>query len=172
MSRMLADDFSQAVLKKDKRLLAVDEAMKQYGYKEGSLIEILHVAQEYYGWIDRNLLLYISKSLKLPASHVFGVATFYHFLRLKKPGSHTVAFCLGSTCYARGVQEIISGVEKEFNLKPGETTADGKLSLYHVRCVGASAMAPVVVIDDKIFGRETKESVLSKIKNLLESESN
>jgi bidirectional [NiFe] hydrogenase diaphorase subunit len=142
----------------------LEKAMKEQDYKESALLEILHKAQGIYGYLDKDLLMDISQSLDLPPSHVFGVATFYSFFKLKKPGEHVVTGCLGTACYVKGVEEIIQAVERKFNVKRGGSTADGKLTLLVTRCIGACAMAPTIVVDDEVIGKATKEEVIEKIK--------
>jgi len=154
-------------LKRDTRLLSLEKAIIQHQYRKDALLEILHNAQELYGYLDKDLLLYISKSLNLPSSHVYGVATFYNFFRLKKPGTHVVTFCLGTACFVKGVEQIISGVEREFNIGRGETSPDGRLSLFITRCIGACAMAPNVIVDDEVIGKATKEAIVEKTKSIL-----
>jgi bidirectional [NiFe] hydrogenase diaphorase subunit len=150
----------------DRRAL-LEKALKEHGYKESALLEILHKAQGIYGYLSKELLMDISQSLNLPPSHVFGVATFYSFFNLTKPGEHIVTGCLGTACYVKGVEEIMQAIELEFNLKRGETTADGKLSLFVTRCIGACAMSPSVVVDDEVIGKATKEVVIDRIKQLV-----
>jgi bidirectional [NiFe] hydrogenase diaphorase subunit len=151
----------------DKRRLTLEKVMKDHDYKESALLEILHRAQEIYGYLDKDLLLDISSQLKLPPSHVFGVVTFYSFFKLKKPGEHIVTGCLGTACYVKGVEQIIEAIEEEFNLKRGGSTSDSKLSLIITRCIGACAMAPNIVVDDEVVGNATKEIVVEKIKAAL-----
>ena len=151
----------------DNRRLLLEKVLKEHNFQESALLEILHRAQEIYGYLDKDLLMDISGSLNIPPSHVYGVTTFYSFFKLKKPGQHIVTSCLGTACYVREVEKIIEAVEKEFNLKRGESTADEKLSLLITRCIGACAMAPNIVIDDEVIGKATKEIVIEKIKNVL-----
>jgi bidirectional [NiFe] hydrogenase diaphorase subunit len=145
----------------------LEKVLKEHNFQESALLEILHRAQEIYGYLDKDLLMDISGSLNIPPSLVYGVTTFYSFFKLKKPGQHIVTSCLGTACYVREVEKIIEAVEKEFNLKRGESTADEKLSLLITRCIGACAMAPNIVIDDEVIGKATKEIVIEKIKNVL-----
>jgi bidirectional [NiFe] hydrogenase diaphorase subunit len=142
----------------------LEKTMKEHDYQESALLEILHKAQEIYGYLDKDLLMDVSGSLNLPPSHVFGVATFYSLFKMKEPGEHVVTACLGTACYVKEVEEIMIAIEREFNLKRGESTADGKLSLFITRCIGACAMAPNVVVDDEVIGKATKEMVLERIK--------
>ncbi len=148
----------------------LDKFTMQHQHRKDALLEILHYAQEQYGYLDKDVLAHISDSLNLPPSHVYGVATFYNFFKLKKPGSHIVTFCLGTACFVKSVEEIISAVESEFNLKRGETRADGKLSLFITRCIGACAMAPNAIVDNAVVGRATPEIVVNRIKSVLGEE--
>jgi len=151
----------------DNRRLLLEKVLKEHDYQESALLEILHRAQEIYGYLDKDLLMDVSGSLNIPPSHVFGVVTFYSFFKLKKQGEHVVTGCLGTACYVKDVELILEAVEKEFNLKRGGSTSDGKLSLLITRCIGACAMAPNIVVDDEVIGKATKEIVIEKIKNLL-----
>lgn len=123
--------------------------MKEHDYQESSLLEILRKAQELYGYVDKELLAYVATSLGLPPSHVYGVAAFYNYFRLRKPGEHVITSCLGTACYVKGAEEIISAVEREFKVERGKSTADGRLSLFITRCIGACAMAPSIVVQRK-----------------------
>lgn len=153
--------------KDDNRRMLLEKTMKEHNYEESALLEILHKAQEIYGYLDKELLMDISQSLNLPPSHVFGVATFYSYFKLKRPGQHVVTGCLGTACYVKGVDEIMRAIEKEYNIKRGESTPDGKLSLLVTRCIGACAMAPTIVVDDEMIAKATKEVVLQRIKEVL-----
>lgn len=152
------------MLKDDNRKVMLGKIMKDHKYQESSLLEILHKAQELYGYLDKNLLTHIAKELNLPPSHVFGVATFYSFFKMKAPGEHVVTSCLGTACYVKEVEDIMQAVEREFNVKRGGSTADGKLSLFITRCIGACAMAPNVIVDEEVIGKATKEEVIEKIR--------
>jgi len=152
---------------RDNRRLLLEKVLKEHNYKESALLEILHRAQEIYGYLDKDLLMDIAGSLNIPPSHVYGVATFYSFFKLRKPGEHIVTSCLGTACYVKEVEQIMDAIEKEFNVKRGGSTPDGKLSLIVTRCIGACAMAPNVVVDDEVIGKATKEIVIEKTKNVL-----
>jgi bidirectional [NiFe] hydrogenase diaphorase subunit len=151
----------------DNRRLLLEKVLKEHNYQENALLEILHRAQEIYGYLDKDLLMDISGSLNIPPSHVYGVATFYSYFKLRKPGEHVVTGCLGTACYVKGVEQIMEAVEEEFNIKRGGSTKDGKLSLLVTRCIGACAMAPTIVVDDEVIGKATKEIVIAKIKSVL-----
>ncbi len=152
---------------RDNRRSLLEKVLKEHNYEESALLEILHRAQEIYGYLDKDLLMDVSGSLNIPPSHVFGVATFYSFFKFKQPGQHVVTGCLGTACYVKEVEQIFEAVEKEFNVKRGGSTSDGKLSLLVTRCIGACAMAPNIMIDEEVVGKATKEIVVEKIKNVL-----
>ncbi len=152
------------MLKDDTRKSMLDKMMKEHNYEESSLLEILHKAQESYGFLDKSLLTYISNALNLPPSHVFGVATFYSYFKMRAPGEHVVTGCLGTACYVREVDEIMTAIEKEFKINRGGSSADGRLSLFITRCIGACAMAPNIIVDEEVIGKATKEIVIEKIR--------
>jgi bidirectional [NiFe] hydrogenase diaphorase subunit len=155
------------LLKDDKRRATFEKVLKEYNYHESALLEILHKAQEIYGYLDKELLTEISVRLKVPSSTVFGVVTFYSYFKLRKPGQHVVTGCLGTACYVKGVEQIMAAIEEEFHLKRGGSTPDGQLSLLQTRCIGACAMAPNISVDDVVIGKATKEGVIQKIKEVL-----
>ena len=156
--------------KDDNRRELLEKVLREHNHQESALLEILHSAQEIYGYLDKDLLMDISGSLNIPPSHVYGVTTFYSFFKLRKPGEHIVTGCLGTACYVRGVEQIMEAIEEEFNLKRGGSTADGKLSLLITRCIGACAMAPNIVVDDEVIGKATEEIVITRIKSVLGGE--
>lgn len=160
----------QTSLKSDRRLTLLEAAIKQHQYRKDSLLEILHTAQELYGYLDKNLLSHVSKLLHLPQSHVYGVATFYNLFKLRKPGTHVVTVCMGTACYVKSAENLVSAIEREFNIKRGETTSDGRLSLFVTRCIGTCAMAPNAIVDGEIVGKATAEAVLKKVKTVVEGE--
>jgi bidirectional [NiFe] hydrogenase diaphorase subunit len=145
----------------------LEKAMKEHEFKESALLEILHRAQEIYGYLDKDLLMDVAGSLNLPPSHVYGVVTFYSIFKLTEPGEHIVTGCLGTACYVKGVEEIIQAIEREFNVRRGETTSDRKLSLFLTRCIGACAMAPNIVVDGEVIGKATKEVAIEKIRTVM-----
>lgn len=156
--------------KDDNRRELLEKVLREHNHQESALLEILHSAQEIYGYLDKDLLMDISGSLNIPPSHVYGVTTFYSFFKLRKPGEHIVTGCLGTACYVRGVEQIMEAIEEEFNLKRGGSTTDGKLSLLITRCIGACAMAPNIVVDDEVIGKATEEIVITRIRSVLGGE--
>jgi bidirectional [NiFe] hydrogenase diaphorase subunit len=148
----------------DKRFKILDTAMKRHQHKADALIEILHTAQELFGFLENDLLLYIAHGLKLPPSRVYGVATFYHFFRLKPKGKHTCVVCMGTACYVKGADKVLASIEEQTGIKAGETTPDNQVSLLTARCIGACGIAPAVVFDQAVTARQTPESALNQIK--------
>src|SRR5664279_668646 len=148
----------------DKRFKILEAHMKKHQFKQDALIEVLHKAQELFGYLEDDLLLFIGYKLKLPASRVYGVATFYHFFTLKPKGKHTCVVCLGTACYVKGADKVLAAVEEKAGIKAGETTADGQISLLTARCIGACGIAPAVVYDGTVTPRQTPDSVLEHVK--------
>jgi len=148
----------------DKRFKILEVHMKKHQFRQDALIEVLHKAQELFGYLEDDLLLFISAKLKLPPSRVYGVATFYHFFQLKPQGEHTCVVCLGTACYVKGADKIIGGIQEKYKIKSGETTADNKLSLLTARCIGACGIAPAVTYDGHVAPKQTLETALEKIK--------
>ena len=155
----------------DNRFRILDATMKRQQYQQDALIEVLHKAQEVFGFLDDDLMLYIAHNLKLPASLVYGVATFYHFFQLKPQGEHTCVVCLGTACYVKGARRLLDAIETEAGVKPGETTPDNQVSLMTARCFGACGIAPVVVFDGVVSGRLTPPQVIEHVKGWLTHES-
>ncbi|MBD2498811.1 bidirectional hydrogenase complex protein HoxE [Nostoc sp. FACHB-280] len=153
----------------DKRLKMLDATMKRHQYQQDALIEILHKAQELYGYLENDLLLYIAHKLKLPPSRVYGVATFYHLFSLAPQGVHSCVVCTGTACYVKGAQAILGSVEKTAHIRAGETTTNSQLSLLTARCLGACGIAPAVVFDGTVLGNQTPESVCDRIQGWLEN---
>jgi bidirectional [NiFe] hydrogenase diaphorase subunit len=148
----------------DKRFKILEVHMKKHQFRHDALIEVLHKAQELFGFLEDDLLLFVSYKLKLPPSRVYGVATFYHFFTLKPKGEHTCVVCMGTACYVKGADKIIAAVQENLKIKPGETTADNRVSLLTARCIGACGIAPAVVYDGTVTPRQTPETTLEHIK--------
>lgn len=148
----------------DKRWRFVQAAMRRNGYKRSALIETLHSVQEAFGFLDDDSLRYVATSLRVPLSQVYGVATFYHLFSLKPAGKHSCIMCTGTACYIKGIPRILEKIEQDYGIKPGQTTADGNLSLLTARCVGSCGLAPVGVFDGEVVGNQTPEKTLAKLR--------
>ncbi len=152
----------------DKRFKILEVHIKRFQHRPDALIEVLHRAQELFGYLDNGLLIYVSRKLKLPPSRVYGVATFYHLFTLKPKGEHTCVVCTGTACYVKGADAILSALQKRAGIDAGGTTPDEKLSLLTARCVGACGLAPTVIYDDQVVASQTPESAVSKIEEWLQ----
>jgi bidirectional [NiFe] hydrogenase diaphorase subunit len=148
----------------DKRFKILEVHMKKHQFRHDALIEILHKAQELFGYLEDDLLLFVAYKLKLPASRVYGVATFYQFFTLKPKGEHTCVICMGTACYVKGADKIAAAIAADLQLKPGDTTPDQKVSLLTARCIGACGIAPAVVFDGTVTPRATAASAVEQIK--------
>jgi NADH:ubiquinone oxidoreductase subunit E len=144
-----------------KKILSVFEG-------KGELISILQRVQEEFGYLPETALSSIADFLKLPPSQVFSVATFYERFYLTRRGEHLISVCQGTACHVLGARDILETAEKCLNIKSGQTTPDYKYSLQRVACLGSCALAPVVLIDDKVYSRMT----VRKVKKLLTEELN
>jgi len=129
------------------------EIIERYKGKPGGLIPVLEEAQVSLEYLPVPVQKVIAAELNLPLSRVYGVVTFYSFFTMTPRGRHTVRVCLGTACYVRGGKAIAETIEKLYDVKEGETTADRRFTYETVRCLGACGLGPVVVIDDEVHGR-------------------
>ena len=136
----------------DERFALLDTALKRARFAPDQLIEVLHVAQEVFGYLSEDVLRYVGTALRLPASQVFGVASFYHLFTFEQPGDHTCAVCTGTACYVKGADAIVTALTTDHGVRPGETTEDRSFTLTTVRCLGSCGLAPVAVIDGAVQG--------------------
>jgi bidirectional [NiFe] hydrogenase diaphorase subunit len=151
----------------DQRQRRLEAAMKRHQYRPDALIEVLHTAQELFGYLATEQLLHIAHSLRLPPSQVYGVATFYHFFSLEPKGVHTCVVCMGTACYIKGSAQLLSTLEQETHIQAGETTPDRQFSLSTARCLGACGIAPAVVFDDQLEGHQTPMTVCDRLHTCL-----
>lgn len=151
----------------DKRFKALEITMKRSQYRQDALIEVLHKAQESFGYLEEDVLIYVARGLKLPLSRVYGVATFYHLFSLKPSGTHSCVVCLGTACYVKGSGDVLAALEKKACIQQGETTADGQMSLLTARCIGACGIAPAVVFDGEVAGKVSSEAALERVEKWL-----
>jgi bidirectional [NiFe] hydrogenase diaphorase subunit len=151
----------------DKRWRLVDAAMRRQGFSGHALIEALHAVQSAFGFLDETGMRYVAKSLRLPLSKVFGVATFYHHFTLKPQGKHCCVVCMGTACYIKGAGEILEQVGARYRIQDGQTTEDQALSLLSARCIGACGLAPAVVLDGDVLAKATTGQVIEKIERKL-----
>jgi bidirectional [NiFe] hydrogenase diaphorase subunit len=149
----------------DKRFKMLDAAIKRQQFRQDALIEVLHAAQGYFGYLEDDVLLYIARALRLPPSRVYGVATFYHFFSLKPKGRHTCVVCMGTACYVKGADKLLEIAEQKAGVRSGETSADGNVSLLTARCLGACGIAPAVVFDGAVAGHQATNDLSERLKS-------
>lgn len=148
----------------DNRFKMLDASMKRQRFAQEALIEVLHTAQELFGFLRPDILYYIAHHLRLPPSRVYGVATFYHFFTFAPKGEHTCVVCTGTACYVKGADRILAAIEGRLGTVAGKTTPDGRVSLGTARCLGACGLAPVVVYDGEVAGNQEAEHALERLK--------
>ncbi|WP_320035232.1 bidirectional hydrogenase complex protein HoxE [Halarcobacter sp.] len=156
-----------ATIPNDSRYKMVEKTMKKLNYDRSALIEALHTAQESFGYLENETLKFIARRLKVPFSKVYGVATFYHYFRLKPKGKHTIVVCMGTACYIKNANKILERLEERFKIKAGETTKDNLVSLISARCVGACSLAPIAVYDNKSVGHLEIEQAVTEAEELI-----
>ncbi len=131
----------------------VEAICDKHGNNPGELINILHECQALQGYLPEPMQRVIANKLGIPAQRVYGVVTFYSFFTMNPKGKHPISVCLGTACYVRGSERLLEEIKRQLHIDVGETTDDGKFSLDCLRCVGACGLAPVVMIDNQVYGR-------------------
>jgi bidirectional [NiFe] hydrogenase diaphorase subunit len=147
----------------DERFALLDTALRRARHEPHQLIEVLHRAQDIFGHLSEDVLLYVARGLRLPRARVYGVATFYHLFRFEPAGEHACSVCTGTACFVKGADEIVDALQREHGLLAGETTADGRLSLTTARCIGSCGLAPVALIDGEVLGHLDAEATLAAV---------
>jgi NADH-quinone oxidoreductase subunit E len=145
-------------------LSLVDEIFERYKEQKGALIPILQKAQNIYGYLPPEVLKLIADRVGVSLGKVYGVATFYAQFYLERRGRHILKLCDGTACHVKGAPSLMSAVEDEFDLNPGETSEDGELTVEIVYCMGSCALAPVAVFDGQVMGRMREERLLNQVK--------
>ena len=129
----------------------ITQVIEDYKDKEGSLIQILHMAQGIYGYLPLELQQFIAEKMKIPLSEVYGVVTFYSFFSVKPKSKYAIRVCMGTACYVRGGKKIVDKLQELLEIGVGDTTPDGKFSLEVMRCIGACGLAPAITINDEVY---------------------
>jgi NADP-reducing hydrogenase subunit HndA len=137
----------------------ISEVCKKFDNKEGELINVLHGVQEKLGYLPAEVQEVIALELKMSVAKVYGVVTFYHFFTMIPKGEFPISICMGTACYVRGAEQVLSEFKRQLKVEVGQTTPDGRFSLSCLRCVGACGLAPVVMVGDKVFGRVSPQQV-------------
>jgi bidirectional [NiFe] hydrogenase diaphorase subunit len=151
----------------DRRQRMVDATLRRNQLRQDALIEVLHTAQNAYGYLTPELLFYVARALRLPPSKVYGVATFYNFFTLEPAGRHTLVICQGTACYIRGAPACAAAVRAAFGVGAGQTTEDGALSVVTARCLGSCGQAPTGRLDGAFLSTLTPESLVAGVRAAL-----
>lgn len=137
---------------------------------ESALIYVLKEAQGIFGYLPKEVQLYISGKLSVSPAKVYGVVSFYSYFSTTPVGEHKINVCLGTACFVKGAKDVLAEFEKQLGIKSGETTPDLKFTIECLRCVGACGLAPVVVVDGRVYSRVTPEDVTGIINDYKEVE--
>lgn len=141
----------------------LEQFINELPEKKGALISVLHKAQSIFGYLPKEVQIFVGEKLGVPVSQVYGVVSFYSFFTMEPKGKYPISVCLGTACYVRGADKVLDTFKKELGIEVGQTTADGKFSLDALRCVGACGLAPVAMVGDKVYGRISSEEEVKKI---------
>jgi NADP-reducing hydrogenase subunit HndA len=155
MSEMKAPAFVCTVEQEEK----LQEVIAKYKDTEGALIPVLHEAQSIFGYLPIEVQQMISDGLGVPMAEIYGVVTFYAQFSINPKGKYQIGVCLGTACYVKGSGDIIDKIKLRLGIDVGECTPDGKFSLDATRCIGACGLAPVLTVNDEVYGRLTVDDV-------------
>ncbi|MCG8482831.1 MAG: NAD(P)H-dependent oxidoreductase subunit E [Clostridia bacterium] len=131
----------------------LDKVIEKYEGVDGALMLVLQEAQEVFGCLPIEVQKEIAEKLDMPLAEVYGVVTFYSQFRLTPTGEYTIAVCMGTACYVRGAQKLIDLIVEDIGIQVGETSADGMFTLEATRCIGACGLAPVLTVNEDVYGR-------------------
>ena len=148
----------------------MDQVFEKYREQQGALIPILQKAQGIYGYLPPEILQLVASRLGVALGKVYGVATFYSQFYLERRGKHVLKMCDGTACHVKGTTRLMTAIEDEYGIRPGETTEDGELTLEVVYCLGSCALAPVAVLDEQVMGRLKPETLLQQVSNHISSQ--
>ncbi|GKX31056.1 NADH dehydrogenase [Vallitalea longa] len=149
-------------MSEEEKIAIIEEFIDEYKNKEGSLIQVLHIAQTIYGYLPINIQKLIADGLDKPLSEVSGVVSFYSFFSTTPRGKYTIRVCLGTACYVRGGKKILDKLQEILGIGVGETTEDQKFTLEVMRCIGACGLAPAISINDTVY-KQVNPDKLSEI---------
>ena len=151
----------------EERLKAIIQTHKG---QPGCLMPVLQQAQDVYGYLPIEVQIMIADGLEMSLGEVFGVATFYSQFTLTPKGKNNVSVCLGTACYVKGADKVLEEVERELGIKSGQCSDDGLFSITTCRCVGACGLAPVMMVNDDVYGKMTVEKVAEILNKYRENE--
>ncbi|MBR5553424.1 MAG: NAD(P)H-dependent oxidoreductase subunit E [Clostridia bacterium] len=138
---------------------ALRAVIAEYRGTKGAMMPVLQKAQDIYGYLPIEVQKIIADEMDTSLEEVYGITTFYSQFALNPKGKYAIAVCLGTACYVKGAQDLVDRITLKLGLTPGSTTPDGKYSLDATRCIGACGLAPVLTVNDEVYGRLTKEDI-------------
>ena len=144
---------------KELRLAELRSFIQLHKDDKGPLMPIMQKAQELFGYLSLETQTVIAEGLGIPVSEVYGVATFYAQFSLEPKGQYVIGVCTGTACYVKGAGEVLERIQKRLGIEPGGTTPDGRFSLEATRCIGACGLAPVMTVNEEVYGRLTPDEV-------------
>lgn len=143
----------------DPRFGDLDAFILTNGATPGSLISVLHRAQQLFGFLPEEVQDHIARGLRIPTSEVYGVVTFYNYFNTEPVGRFPISVCMGTACYVRGADRVLAELKSELGIEPGGVTLDGLFSLEVCRCLGACSLAPAITVNGEVYGKLNKTEV-------------
>ena len=147
------------------KLEELDPIIEKYKDKKGNLIPVLHEIQKKVGYLPAEVQKYVSENLEIAMSKIYGVISFYSFFNTEPKGEHTIGVCMGTACYVKGAEDIMDKLKDELEIEVGETSNDDKFTMTVTRCLGTCSMAPVIMIDDKVYGEVSPKKIPEILEN-------
>ena len=141
----------------------LDRVIDSYRDAKGPLIQVLHRAQEIFGYLPPEVQHFVSQRMGIPPSKVHGVVTFYNFFRTVPQGKHVINVCLGTACHVKGADRVVEILREELGIRIGQTTEDRLFTLSAVRCLGACGLAPVMMIDEEVYGKLDRAKIKAAV---------
>ena len=141
------------------KFAALEKLIEEHKDQAGALMPVLQGAQGIFGCVSEDVQRFIAEKMGVTLSEVYGVATFYAQFSLHPKGKYLISVCLGTACYVKGSQKIIDRISEELKIQPGDTTDDGLFTLNATRCLGACGLAPVMTINDEVYGRLVPDDI-------------
>lgn len=137
--------------------------INEWKYKRGSLIMILHAVQDCYGFVPQEICFTLAKELKIPLARIYEVLTFYNYFKLKPAAKYKISVCMGTACYLKGAAQNLEIIKKSLKIEESQMTDDGLFTLETIRCYGCCGLAPVISVNDKIYGKMDEEKILEML---------
>ena len=142
-----------------RRIDEIKNVCRKYGNDPGELINILHGVQDTLGYLPKEVQELIALELGISAARVYGVVSFYSFFTMKPKGKYPISVCMGTACYVKGSRKVLDKLEEVLGIQAGHTTPDGLFTLNATRCLGACGLAPVMMINEDVYGRLTPDEI-------------